>query len=45
MEQRAQVELAAVSLAERSVVTPHLEVAQVVVVVVDGGGGGCLTLG
>ena len=35
MEQRAQVELVAVSLAERSVVTPHLEVAQVVVVVVS----------
>ena len=29
MEQRALVELAAVPLAERSVVTPHLQVAQV----------------
>ena len=34
MEQKAQVELAAVSLAERFVVTPHLEVAQVAVAVI-----------
>ena len=33
MGQRAQAVLGAVPLAERSVVTPHLEVAQVVVVV------------
>ena len=39
MEPKAQVELVAVSLAERFVVTPHLEVPG------GGGGGGCLTLG